>query len=509
MTAADASHCCRREMLRCMGQAGPDDSPLARKALDWLLEMAHERGTDLAWTGRPDDDELDPTLYSGTAGIVLALLEGYQHFGEDRYAQAAARGARTLAAAVAQEWPLSSLYFGLAGLAFALREVGDMLGDRQAAQAAVSALDLVRSRFDGQRWADQFELLGGNAGIALGAAARAGDLDLAVLAVTPHLATAEPTSGMRVPHREVRRRSPGPVPTTSSHGTLGIVYALAGHRRRRLAGADPDRRGPGAARLDVGARNEAGPDGFRCPALRPAAPAGTDRALQLPLVRTVRPATPRPSGCWPRSPAIPALGQPGVIVQGGGRSCSPGSGVPRGLCGAGFRVAVGPAAAHCRRPCPGLRHPPPCCRVSRIDVLPLARPVPLATADRTPVARSRCASRGRRTGAALRAPSSARSSRNAMPAAPRCRTGARGHGRMRDLASFRRAPLRPRPHRDAPGQAQPPGYASGAFGGPRDLPVPGHPRRDLHRTRGPHLFKIIHPCRRHQRPWAVRLIRPG
>jgi hypothetical protein len=58
-------------MLRGMEQAAPDGSPLARKALDWLLEMAHERGTDLAWTGRPDDDELDPTLYSGTAGIVL------------------------------------------------------------------------------------------------------------------------------------------------------------------------------------------------------------------------------------------------------------------------------------------------------------------------------------------------------------------------------------------------------------------------------------------------------
>ena len=96
-------------------------------------------------------------------GIVPALLEGYQHFGEDRYAQAAVRGARTLAAAVAQERPLSSLYFGLA------------------------VLDLVRSRFDGQWWADQFELLGGNAGISLGAT-RAGDLDLAVLAVTPYLA---------------------------------------------------------------------------------------------------------------------------------------------------------------------------------------------------------------------------------------------------------------------------------------------------------------------------------
>jgi hypothetical protein len=259
MTAADASHCCRREMLRGMGQAGPDGSPLARKALDWLLEMAHEVGTDLAWTSRPDDDELDPTLYSGTAGIVLALLEGYQHFGEDRYAHAAVRGAGTLAAAIAQEWPLSSLYFGMAGLAFALREVGVMLGDRQAAQAAASALDLIRSRFDGQRWADQFELLGGNAGIALGAA-RAGDLDLAVLAVTPYLATAEPTAGGV--HWEVRAGVPARFHHLS-HGTLGIVYALAATGQAAGRADLIDLALAGAA--DVVARNEAGPDGFLVP----------------------------------------------------------------------------------------------------------------------------------------------------------------------------------------------------------------------------------------------------
>jgi lantibiotic modifying enzyme len=141
---------------------------------------AREHGEARAWTGSPGDAELNPTLYSGTAGIVLAFLEGYQHSGDDRYAQAAARGARTIADAVDQEWELSSLYFGLAGMAFALRTVHDMLGDHRASQAASRALDLVRSRFDGERWADQFELLGGNAGIALGAA-RAGDLDLAVL----------------------------------------------------------------------------------------------------------------------------------------------------------------------------------------------------------------------------------------------------------------------------------------------------------------------------------------
>ena len=235
------------------------DGSLARDALEWLLVMAHERGTALAWTGTPDDDEPNPTLYSGTAGIVLAFLEGYRHFGDERYAQAAARGARTIAGAVDQEWELSSLYFGLAGMALALRTVGDMLADRGAGRAAARALDLVRSRFDGERWADQFELLGGNAGIALGAA-RAGDLDLAVRAVTPYLATAEPTAGGV--HWEVRAGVPARFHHLS-HGTLGIVYALAAIGCAAGRGDLIDLALGGAA--DVVSRSEAGRAGFLVP----------------------------------------------------------------------------------------------------------------------------------------------------------------------------------------------------------------------------------------------------
>jgi hypothetical protein len=202
-----------------MADGFPDGAVLAGDALEWLLAEAREDGAALAWTGRPDDDELDPTLYSGTAGIVLALLEGYRHFGDERFAVAAVRG--------------------------------DL--------AAARGLDLLRARFDGHRWADQFELLGGNAGIALAAAA-AGDLDLAILAVTPYLATAEPTPGGV--HWEVRAGLPARFHHIS-HGTLGIVYALAvtGDAANRqdlvelaLAGA-----------ADVVSRDEAGPDGFLVP----------------------------------------------------------------------------------------------------------------------------------------------------------------------------------------------------------------------------------------------------
>ncbi len=279
-------------------------------ALEWLLGQAreHESG-GMAWPGRADDDELDPTLYSGTAGIVAALLEGYRHFGDDRYAVAAARGARTLAAAVDGAWELSSsLAFGLAGLAFALHAAGGMLADRACGQAAARALGKVRSRFDGQRWGEQFELLGGNAGIAL-AALRAGDLGLAVMAVTPYLATAEPTAGGV--QWEVRAGVPARFHHVS-HGTLGIACALAatGHAAGRddlvalaLEGA-----------ADVVSRNEAGPDGFLVPHSDPQhrpelierysygwchGPVGDAQAFQLLAQVTGDPAwSGLAGGCW-------------------------------------------------------------------------------------------------------------------------------------------------------------------------------------------------------------------
>jgi Lanthionine synthetase C-like protein len=231
---------------------------LAAGGLDWLLESAWETGAGLAWTGRAGDDELDPTLYSGTAGIVLALLEGQRHFGRDLFGDAALRGARTIAAAV-ESWHHHSLYFGLTGMAFALRTVQRALNDEACGAAADRALALVREHFDGTRWSAQFELLGGNAGIALGALA-AGDPDLAVLAAQPYLRTADPTPGGR--NWEVRAGSPARFHHIS-HGTLGIAYALAavGDAAGRPDLLDLAVQGVS----DVVARNEADGSGFLVP----------------------------------------------------------------------------------------------------------------------------------------------------------------------------------------------------------------------------------------------------
>src|SRR5882724_2302670 len=150
------------------------------------------------------------------------MLEGYHAFGDDACAEAAVRGARTIAAAV-NETADFSLYFGLSGMAFALHTVGDRLGEPWATAAARRALDRVRSSFDGERWGDAFELLGGNAGIAL-AALSMDDTDLAVLAVEPYLRLADTTPhGLTWAHR----RGVDSRLHHISHGALGIAYALA------------------------------------------------------------------------------------------------------------------------------------------------------------------------------------------------------------------------------------------------------------------------------------------
>jgi hypothetical protein len=184
--------------------------------------MARETPDGPAWTSHPGTDEIDPTLYSGGAGIVITLLEAHHHFGEHRYADAAVRAARAIAADVPR-WELSSLYFGLSGMAVALRAVAEQLNNVAAEQAARRALGRFRVFFDGERWGPQFDLLGGNAGIALGAL-RAGDVELAEHALTPYLRTADVTShGITWENRTglaARRHH-------LAHGTLGVAYARA------------------------------------------------------------------------------------------------------------------------------------------------------------------------------------------------------------------------------------------------------------------------------------------
>jgi lanthionine synthetase-like protein len=235
-----------------------DPIPLAEAALEWLIASARTTEHGLAWADTRTSTELNPNLYLGGAGVVMTLLEAYRHYDDDRFAELALSASRDVGARV-ESWEHCSLYFGLTGMALALQSVHEVLGDATARVSAARALELVRERFDGDRWSDQFELLGGNAGIALGALS-VGDRDLALLAATPYVTRAETTkAGV---HWEVRTGTAARFHHIS-HGTLGIVQALA------TVGVATDRSDlidlalAGAA--DVISRNESHATGFLVP----------------------------------------------------------------------------------------------------------------------------------------------------------------------------------------------------------------------------------------------------
>jgi len=235
-----------------------DAQATAARALEWLIDSSTVTEVGIAWGTTRPSGERDPSLYSGGAGNVMALLEAHRHFGDDRFADRAIEATRELGVAL-RTWKDSSLYFGVAGIAVALWAVYETLGDSEAYTSVTNALNLLRDRFDGEGWSDRFELLAGNAGVALGALYM-DDPDLAVMAVAPYLKTAEETAaGVHWAHRSgVTSRL-----HHISHGTLGIVDALAavGAATQRddlielaLAGA-----------ADVVSRSETANDGFLVP----------------------------------------------------------------------------------------------------------------------------------------------------------------------------------------------------------------------------------------------------
>ncbi|MFC9154191.1 lanthionine synthetase LanC family protein [Streptomyces bauhiniae] len=116
---------------RSHGLAVGEVEGLAVDGLRWLAAAARETaGGGLAWTTSPSDD-LNPMLYSGTAGILSVFLEAWRHFGDDSYADIALHASRSLVDSV-DGIDDDSLYFGRTEMALVLRAVHDTLGDEAA-----------------------------------------------------------------------------------------------------------------------------------------------------------------------------------------------------------------------------------------------------------------------------------------------------------------------------------------------------------------------------------------
>jgi rhamnogalacturonyl hydrolase YesR len=142
---------------------GPNENFLrsAVGAAQWIQSAQREDERGTYWLPEPDHPEklrtisAPNTIYSGSAGTVLFLIQLARATGDTRYLDTAARGADYLAATWRDlvdkpgDGLLSgpglnlALYGGLAGLAFVLNETGKETGNDKYREAARAATDYI------------------------------------------------------------------------------------------------------------------------------------------------------------------------------------------------------------------------------------------------------------------------------------------------------------------------------------------------------------------------------
>lgn len=229
----------------------------ALEAANWLESVA-VRAVDgsVRWPTVPAEgtggsDE----IYSGTAGVVLFLLELHRIEGEAARLELATAGGRSLVAAVealhAESDP--GLYTGAAGIGFALRVLAERTGEEEFRAASQKVLEhlrqtAIRGEHNGHasvRWNPANDVIGGSAGIGLYLLAEhqaSPDpklLELAVAAGDGLLAVAEPAgedgAGLKWQMEAgFAREMPN-----YSHGTAGVCdFLMQLHLVCRKAGGE-------------------------------------------------------------------------------------------------------------------------------------------------------------------------------------------------------------------------------------------------------------------------------
>lgn len=210
----------------------------ARRAAAWIesVRITTDHGHVWPWNPEEQPEAIARSLYTGTPGIVLFLLELHHATGDPAVLTVARAGADDLVArlpGVAEDL-VPGLYSGLAGHAFVFDEMARVTDDVVYREAATRAVDLLcasaRRAGRGVEWSDVTDIVGGGAGIGLmllRAHRSLGDaraLDLAVRAGHRLVELGEPAAG---------GLSWAMTPTWDreypnfSHGTAGVAYFLA------------------------------------------------------------------------------------------------------------------------------------------------------------------------------------------------------------------------------------------------------------------------------------------
>lgn len=144
---------------------------LARDAAAWVAASEVKTPAGSLWPADPSDPKTQgTTLYSGSAGVVLFMLEVHRATGDAAWLARARRGADHLLSIVdAEKEP--GLYTGLAGYGFVLGEVHKATGDARYRAGVLRILDrlqaLARPAGAGVEWSPVTDIIGGSAGIGL------------------------------------------------------------------------------------------------------------------------------------------------------------------------------------------------------------------------------------------------------------------------------------------------------------------------------------------------------
>lgn len=231
------------EALTGIGTSAPP-APLAvaEAAAAWIHSTRVETDHGATWPADPrNPDSADPTLYHGSPGVILFLLELHHATGEDAYLTEASFGADHLMWLAGSGEPISpGLYTGLAGMAFAIAEVYRASGADRYREGALDCIDRIIAQAapaeGGVAWhggnPDNVvtDIISGSAGIGLALLyaheilGHTDALQVAHDAAPPLVALAqEAEGGLKWPMSPTYPR----LMPNFSHGTAGVAYFLA------------------------------------------------------------------------------------------------------------------------------------------------------------------------------------------------------------------------------------------------------------------------------------------
>lgn len=206
----------------------------AEEAARWVRASSIKTTAGLAWPADPADPKsVGHTLYSGSPGVVLFLLELHHATGKPEYLAEARAGADELLAALPGEKE-PGLYTGIAGIGFTLGEVYRATKDVKYREGMRTVVRLLGERAvvegAGVHWSPVTDIIAGTAGVGLfllQAGKTAGDPAATKLAAR----AADRLIELGIPeHGGLKwRMSPtfARMMPNFSHGTAGISYFLA------------------------------------------------------------------------------------------------------------------------------------------------------------------------------------------------------------------------------------------------------------------------------------------